>query len=110
MLEALVKTMGIVTPACKQVGISRQTFYDWYEKDEDFKRDVDDLNEVRIDFVEGKLFEGIQNGNTALICFYLKTQAKHRGYIEKQQIEHSGNIGPDLSEEAKKRLQPFLDD
>ena len=38
LLEALEKSLGVVTTACKQVGIGRTTFYE-YLKDLNFKKD-----------------------------------------------------------------------
>ena len=43
MLEELNKTSGIVSSACKAAGISRMTFYRWYNEDPDFKEKVDDI-------------------------------------------------------------------
>src|SRR5690606_21347590 len=36
MLQALEKTLGIVTTAAKMVGIHRATHYDWMEQDEEY--------------------------------------------------------------------------
>ena len=33
MIEALEKALGVVTTACKSVGISRSTHYSWMESD-----------------------------------------------------------------------------
>ena len=43
ILEALEKTFGVVTTACKQLGIGRTTYYDWYNNDPEFKKAVDEL-------------------------------------------------------------------
>lgn len=109
-LQALEKNLGIVTSAAKQTGISREIHYVWMRDDEKYKAAVDAIHEVTIDFVESKLHQKIKgvkigtedkNGNvnvyeqppdTTAIIFYLKTQGKRRGYIEKQEIEHSGSI------------------
>ena len=82
MVDALGKSLGVVTTACKQVGIARNTFYEWYRNDIDFKQQVDDISEVAIDFVESALYKQIDKGNATCIIFFLKTRAKHRGYIE----------------------------
>ena len=83
LINALEKSMGVVTTACKNVGIHRSTFYEYYNKDEEFKQNVDD---IAIDFTESKMFEQIQDGNTQLIKFYLSTRGKKRGYVERQEI------------------------
>lgn len=87
MIEALEKSLGIVTTACKTVGISRVTHYDWYKKDEDYRAAVDNLENVTLDFAESQLHRQIKDGNTSATIFYLKTRGKKRGYIEKLEID-----------------------
>jgi len=86
MIQALQKTLGIVTTACKQVEITRRTHYNWMNEDPDYAQAVNDVAEQAIDFVESQLFKQIKEGNTASTLFYLKTKAKHRGYIEKSEL------------------------
>ena len=98
LLDALEKSLGIVTTACKIVGVDRGTFYRYYNEDENFKKAVKDIENVSLDFAETKLLEQIKSNNTAATIFYLKTRGKHRGYIEKQQIEHSTDYKFDFGE------------
>jgi|TARA_R100001591_G_scaffold93864_1_gene99751 predicted DNA-binding transcriptional regulator AlpA len=86
LINALEKSMGVVTTACKKVGIHRSTFYEYYNNDEEFRQSVDDIGNVALDFTESKMFEQIQEGNTQLIKFYLSTRGKKRGYVERQEI------------------------
>lgn len=117
VLEALEQCNGIVTSACRSVEVARSTYYQWLKEDAVFKELVDDIQEVAIDYVESKLFEKIEgveatqrNGtdgepvvysippsDTAII-FYLKTKAKKRGYIERQ--EHTGADGKPIQHEV----------
>jgi hypothetical protein len=90
MLEALEKSLGIVTSACKSVGISRQTHYRWLEEDSEYKSAVDDLANVALDFAESQLHQQIKGGNPSSTIFYLKTKGKNRGYVERQEIHHEG--------------------
>lgn len=106
VLKALEDKKGIVTEAVRVAGIARSTYYQWLENDPEFKRRVDEIQDVAIDFVEGKLFEKI-NGvqvrkgtdtetgedivydlppSDVAITFYLKTKGKKRGYIERQEL------------------------
>ena len=81
-LAALDNHGGNITAACMATGIkSRQTVYNWM-KDEDFKSQVDAINEASIDYVESKLMTAIQQDNITAIIFYLKTKGKKRGYVE----------------------------
>lgn len=89
MIEALNKALGIVTIACKEVGISRQTHYDWYNKDEAYHRAVDDISDVALDFAESMLHKQIQDRDTTATIFYLKTKGKRRGYVEKSEVDHN---------------------
>ena len=86
MIEALTKTLGVVTPACKQVGIARSTFYEWVKNDPEFKAEVQDVEDISLDFSESSLFRQIKNENTTATIFHLKTKGKKRGYIERQEI------------------------
>jgi len=90
MLESLEKSLGIVTPACKEVGISRQTFYRWCKEDDDFKSAVDEINELQGDFVENQLFKKIKEGSERSILFYMKYKGKKRGYTDSIDITSDG--------------------
>ena len=111
LLEAMRKNLGNIKASCEQLKISRNTFYRYYDEDEEFKKDIDSIGEDALDFVESKLFERIKGyshdedkifiyeGNpiviptvkhyapdTTAIIFYLKTKGKKRGYIETQEV------------------------
>jgi predicted transcriptional regulator len=87
MIEALTKTLGVVTSACQMVGIHRSTYYDWMEKDKDFEREVNEIKEIALDFVESKLYKKIDEMDITSIIFYLKTKGKARGYVERVEVE-----------------------
>jgi hypothetical protein len=104
MLQALEKTMGVVTSACQIVGIDRTTHYLWMNNDEDYKAKVESLNDLALDFAESQLFELIKGAhrevstpdgevirvqdapNTSATIFYLKTRGKKRGYVERTEL------------------------
>ncbi len=85
-LEALEKSMGIMSQAAKKIGVDRTTPYKWMREDDDYNDRVKELLNVSLDFVEGKLFEAIQDGNITAIIFYLKTKGKVRGYVERHEL------------------------
>jgi len=86
LIEAMEKCHGIVTDACKTVGISRVTYYEYYKNDTEFKKSIDEIESTVLDFVEGKLFQKIDTGDVTSIIFYLKTKGKNRGYVERQEL------------------------
>lgn len=81
-INALQENFGIVTKASEACGISRQTHYNWYKDDEDYKRKVDDIDDICLDFAENVIFEAMGNQDTQAAVFYLKHKGKKRGYIE----------------------------
>jgi hypothetical protein len=100
MLEALEKALGVITQACKSVGIHRSTHYDWMQTDDGYRAAVDDIQEVAVDFAESHLHKLIKDGNPAATIFFLKTKGKGRGYVERQEIAVA----------EKKPLSWFTDD
>lgn len=86
LLEALEKSMGIVSQACRKVGISRTAYYDYYNNDTEFKKKVDDLSNVALDFAESKLMENISKNKETSIIFYLNNKGKVRGYNTEQGV------------------------
>ena len=104
-LEALEKSLGIVTTACKKVDIARSTFYKWVAEDKEFESAVTDMDNIALDFAESSLHKQIQSGVPVSTIFYLKTKGKKRGYIERQEI--TGADGESLTitpEERESRI------
>ena len=96
LIEALEKSLGVVTTACKQVGIGRTTFYNYYNDDKEFAKQVDEIENVALDFAESQLHKQIQEGSTAATIFLLKTRGKKRGYVERQEITGADGIPTDV--------------
>jgi hypothetical protein len=90
LLEALEKTLGIVTPACKEVGLSRNQFYVYYNTDPDFKKSVDEIQDVTLDFAENQLLKKIREGSERSILFYMKYRGRKRGYNDSMDITSGG--------------------
>ena len=106
ILEALNNSLGVVTDALKSTNLSRTQFYKWMKDDPDFKADVEEVQNVAIDFAESQLYSLISEKNPTAVIFYLKTKGKHRGYIER--IENVNSQKDPFSEmtdeEIKNRL------
>ena len=117
-LDALEQNLGVITSACRATKIPRASIYQWIHNDPEFKARVEDINEQTIDFVESKLHQKIKGvrmvdhqksgdviyetpPDTTAIIFYLKTKAKARGYVERQEIEHSGKFNVTLPKELQ---------
>ena len=91
LIESLENSLGIVSTACTKVNVSRSSFYKWYKEDEEFRKKVDEIDSVKLDFVESQLFKNIQNLKEKSIIFYLQHKGHKRGYIQKQNINLTSN-------------------
>ena len=92
MVMALEKSLGIITAACRAVGIDRTTHYSWLKKNKAYRKLCNDIDNVALDFAESCLHKQIAKGNPLSTIFYLKCKAKKRGYIEQSTIEIKGNM------------------
>lgn len=86
-LEALKRCAGNVSEATKHVPIHRTTHYLWLESDPEYAAAVDAIKESLIDRAEGVLHGLIGEGNVPAVLFFLKTQGKRRGYIERTETD-----------------------
>ena len=91
LIKALKKSLGNISQACDMVGLSRMTYNNYKNNDSKFAEKVEEINERAIDFVESKLFKNIENQKETSIIFFLKTRAKHRGYVEKTETDITSN-------------------
>lgn len=107
LLEMLQSSLGVVTAACQKANICRTTFYEWYKADIHFKAQVDDIKEEALDYAETALLKKIKEGNIAAIIFYLKTQGKARGYIERQEIVPVGPVA-DIEQMTGDELMVYI--
>ena len=82
LLDALEQTLGIASTACHQVNVPYKRYKRWLLTDPEFKLAAEAITDITIDFVEAQLFRQIQEGKTQATMFYLRTKAKHRGYVE----------------------------
>ena len=89
--RVLIQTRGNIKNTAQSFQVARNTIYkkihEW-----DLEEVVNEAREVRIDMVESALDDAIQEGNVTAIIFFLKTQGRSRGYVERQDVNFSGEI------------------
>jgi predicted DNA-binding transcriptional regulator AlpA len=78
-----IKDVPIVSSVCQKVGISRQTYYRWYEEDEEFKDAVDKAKHIGRDSIndlaESSLINNIKDGQITATKYWLSNN--HKNYI-----------------------------
>lgn len=95
VVAAIHGSKGFVTVVGKRLGCSARHVYNLLDKYATARDALADERESMRDFAEGMLYKRIEKGDTTAIIFYLKTQGKDRGYVERQ--EHSGPDGGALT-------------
>ena len=83
MVEALAENYHNITEACKKVGISRTSHYEWIDENVQYKKACEDIKFSLVDRAETILHEKLETDTTALL-FFLKCKG---GYSEKDKIE-----------------------
>lgn len=89
--DALRDARGFASVAARRLGCSDGTVRNYIARYATCKQAVTDAREAMIDLAEGKLYANINEGDNTAIIFFLKTQAKHRGYVER--VEQTGADG-----------------
>lgn len=84
--EAILQSRGIVSVAARMLKCDRRTIYKYMDRHPELEQAREDARENLIDYAESKLVERIADSDIKAIMFYLRTQAKHRGYSERQEI------------------------
>ena len=109
-LEALKRCAGNVSEATKQVPIHRSTHYLWLESDPDYAAAVDAIKDSLIDRAESALQTLITEGNVPAVLFFLKTQGKKRGYVERTETDVTSGGQPIVFETKVVKNRPLPTD
>ena len=103
-LNALDARLLNVTKACEAAGISRTLAYKWKEKDEEFRKQWEDVEESFKAKLETVMFtKAITEQDNTMLIWLSKTKMRDRGYVEK--IEQDITVSP-----FEKLMQELPDD
>lgn len=107
-IDAIKDSGGIVSTIAKRVGCDWHTAKKYIDTYATVTQAYQDECERVLDLAESKTIEMINEKDGTMIRYYLSTKGKHRGYTEKQQIEHTGKDGGPI--EQKVDLSTLTDD
>ena len=85
-IEAVRNAQGNITAAARGLGISRTTLYKFINNHATVKSALRESRETMLDNAESVLYKKVLEGEAWAVCFFLKTQGKSRGYVERQEI------------------------
>ena len=100
--EALISTNGMVFLAADKLGCTAQTVYNYAKRHKIVSEAIEHQKGKRLDVAESALWRAILDGEAWAICFYLKTQGKARGYVERQEL--TGKDGGAIRTEIAKEI------
>lgn len=86
IIAALEESAGVKSVAARRLGCSRSTLAQYAAEHPEIDKAVLAIREDFKDHVEGRLFKAIAADNLSAILFFLKTQAKDRGYSERTEV------------------------
>jgi len=85
-VEALRAGGGYLSQAAKTLGITRQAVSQRVKRSARLQELLEDIKETYLDLAESKLIKGVDNGEAWAIKYYLNTQGKKRGYVERHEL------------------------
>jgi hypothetical protein len=81
---ALVRAGGNVDRVAKKFGVARSSLAEFIDNRDALRSVLYDAREGMLDDAESALFKAVRKGQGWAVCFFLKTQGRGRGYIERQ--------------------------
>jgi len=102
-LKTYRKKMCNISATCRAARIGRSTVYEWGDKADTFKKEMQMVEQSLYDDVESIMFEKVfvQKDNT-MIIWVSKAKMGDRGYVEKQQ---NTNVNLNTDKYADKSLE-----
>ena len=95
VVGAIRQYKGNISAIARAFGITRQAVYNYISNKPDLKQLIEDERESMIDDAESEIYKQIRKGNTTALIFFLKTQGKQRGYVERNEI--TGKDGQEVT-------------
>ena len=112
--NAIYEKRGNLAAVARSFGLTRNAIAARVSKSAKLQKARDEARETMLDNAETTLYDEALNGNTAALIFFLKTQGKSRGYIERTELT-GADAGPvqvahslDLSEMSDDALRDSL--
>lgn len=107
--KALPGSAGLYSLIAKNLKVSRETVVNFLkrQKTNDMMNLIQQEKETILDMAENKLMLLVKEKNMPAIKWFLATQGKSRGYVEKQEIEHMNisDINISFAKPSKKKVK-----
>lgn len=87
VLDAIDGSYGIVSTVAAKLHCNWHTADEYIKKWPETLQALNDEEESKLDFVEGKAIKKINEGDGTMIRFYLATKGKKRGFAYDEKLE-----------------------
>jgi hypothetical protein len=91
---------GNVAAVGRAFGVTRQAVADFIKRRPVLQAVCTDCRQTMMDDAESALYAAVLAGEPWAVKFYLRTQARERGYTERYQFDHSGDVRQRVVEEV----------
>lgn len=89
VIDAIQASKGLITVAARRLNCHPDTVRRYQREYPTVAAAIKEQREGVTDLAEAALFRAINDGEAWAVCFYLKTQGKERGYIERSDFHHT---------------------
>ena len=93
IIKIVNEKRGNLSMVAKELHVSRTTLYAYIKDKPTIQAAIDEARETMVDNVESKLYSRALEGSEASMIFFLKTQGKRRGYVERQELTGADGKG-----------------
>jgi len=90
--KLLEENKGNVAAVGRRMGVSRTAIYNRINESTTLQQTLADARETMLDNAESVLYKKVLEGSTPELIFFLKTQGRNRGYVERVEQTHSGSV------------------
>lgn len=99
-VEAKLRELhGNMAAVARHFGVTRAAVWKYVQERPALVEVTKDCRETMKDHAESALYRSVMNSEPWAVKWYLGTQAKDRGYVERQEHEHSGGVALGVVEE-----------
>ena len=85
IIAVVPECRGLLSLIAKRTGLGYRTVCRYAAEFPSVAAAMQEARESMIDLAEAKLYQKLQDGDTTMIIFFLKTQGRSRGYVERQE-------------------------
>lgn len=77
---------GNIAAVARKLGVTRQSVYNHIRQHPTVQEALQQARETMLDNAESVLYREVLDGNMTAVIFFLKTQGRTRGYVERQEL------------------------